>query len=789
MRHVVTIGAAVAVWLAGTAGARGQQAGGWVGQQVITKPGTVLKIGRMVVKDDHREAGSRDTHRELVRVYQVKRVSGPWLWLVSEGAWISGWVPAAQVVTCDRALDQFTRVLRANPRDGRALVSRGIIWSETRRYDKAIADFDAAARLDPADAVAFFNRASAWFEKHAYDKSLADLNEAIRLDPQYAAAFLSRGGFWLMRQDYDKAIAEFNEAARIDSRYAAVYFVRSMGWMGKTEIDKAIADLDEAIRLDPRFARAYGVRGGLWVSREEPEKAIADLNEAIRLEPDYASTYNSRGLAWSTKEEYDKAIADFDEAIRRDPKCAGPYYHRGHAWYEKSAYAKAIADINEAIRLDPQNAAAYQNRAYIWATCPDGRYRDGRRAVESATRACELTHWKRPGYLKTLAAACAEAGDFDDAVKWQEKGLELTKDATNLEQGRQRLALYQAKLPFHDFPAVPAPDSENTISPVSAPAQQPSIAIEGFPKVDLGVFPCSNRVPETPAAPTETGRRIAARIGAEVITLDELKEAVKERVASLPGDYKPDQEEIKLLRRQVLDGLIERSVLIQAAKRELKKPAQLTMLMDIADKVWSEEELPPLLQKLGVANASELKAKLAEQGRSLDAIRESYKLDFLVRGYMEQKLRARVAPSDSEVRAYFDAHSEDFRRPEGPVPFAEAQEEVHRIVRRQKIEREMDAFLKTLRSQTVITTNVDFDAPFNPDEGSTKSKRKPKTAVEFGISCFIKTVLMAMSARLDAARRTPGRPREGLRDGGASGCRWHDGDRRNRRVGSKHRSS
>ena len=84
----------------------------------------------------------------------------------------------------------------------------------------------------------------------------------------------------------------------------------------------------------------------------------------------------------------------------------------------------------------------------LMAACPEAKFRDGKGAVKFATRACELTKWKDPLSLNTLAAAQAEAGDFDAAVKSQKKAIELLTDERQKDDYRSRLALYQAKKPY-----------------------------------------------------------------------------------------------------------------------------------------------------------------------------------------------------------------------------------------------------------------------------------------------------------------------------------------------------
>jgi tetratricopeptide (TPR) repeat protein len=148
---------------------------------------------------------------------------------------------------------------------------------------------------------------------------------------------------------------------------------------------------------------------------------------------------------------------DYDEAVRllrlylKDHKDPAAYSARGLAFYQKKEYEKAITDYSEAIRLNPTDARTINNLAWVLATCPDDKVRDGKRAIECATKACGLSNWRDFGYVDTLAAAYAEAGNFKDAVQWQKKALDLDiEDKENLEQAQQRLKLYEQGKPYRE---------------------------------------------------------------------------------------------------------------------------------------------------------------------------------------------------------------------------------------------------------------------------------------------------------------------------------------------------
>jgi tetratricopeptide (TPR) repeat protein len=220
----------------------------------------------------------------------------------------------------------------------------------------------------------------------------------------------------------------------------------------KREWDKAIADYTEAIRLDPKDVLAYGSRGFAYSHKGDLDKAIADYTEAIHLDSKRASTYGNRGMAYAQKGDLGKAISDYSEAIRLDPKDASAYFVRGAAYSQKGEWDKAVVDAKKVIELQPNNPQGYNSVAWLLATCPKDAVRNGTEAVKYATKACKVTGWKEAFFFDTLAAAYAEAGQFDKAVEWQQKALAdpnafPPKEHKNCER---RLELYKAGKPCHE---------------------------------------------------------------------------------------------------------------------------------------------------------------------------------------------------------------------------------------------------------------------------------------------------------------------------------------------------
>ena len=134
----------------------------------------------------------------------------------------------------------------------------------------------------------------------------------------------------------------------------------------------------------------------------------------------------------------DPAVRDATaEAIRKID------FERGREYYE------------DKVKREPKNPNALRNLALLFAACPDSKVRDAKKAMEIGTKACELTGWKTPTCLDALAAAYAEAGDFDAAARYEQKSIEISLATSGDEDpgvpdARHRLQLYQAHKPFRE---------------------------------------------------------------------------------------------------------------------------------------------------------------------------------------------------------------------------------------------------------------------------------------------------------------------------------------------------
>ncbi|MEY2498783.1 MAG: hypothetical protein QOD12_2339 [Verrucomicrobiota bacterium] len=396
-----------------------------------------------------------------------------------------------------RARNDFSEAIRCEPNNATAFLNRAKAHLELNNLDGALASADSAISLEPAWTEAYALRAkihrlrnelesarvdeqlashlsapqstpsataddilgSARFALFAgrYDEAIELCNKALGMNLSSAlapGALTTRASAYASLGDLDRALRDYGEALKIYPQQTTAWLGRGNTYARKNEREKAIADYSEAIRLNPSLSEAWCNRGIVYAAEKKNDQALADLNEAIRLNPKFAEAYSRRATVLLRMKRTDEALKDAQAAVGLLPENSEVYDVRALVYIARREFADVPADLERALRLDVKHRPSLLNHvAWFYATCPEGSVRDGKKAVALAEDACTKSQWKNAAAIDTLAAAYAEAGDFNQAVKFQEQALSFPESSAESRTGMQkRLALYQKHLPYREEP-------------------------------------------------------------------------------------------------------------------------------------------------------------------------------------------------------------------------------------------------------------------------------------------------------------------------------------------------
>jgi protein O-mannosyl-transferase len=343
-----------------------------------------------------------------------------WLWYLLMLIPVLGLVQAGEVSRADR----YTYL----PQIGLYLMIAWTVgaWCTGQQQRRVLAG-TAAVLVLATLALLAFRQTGFW-------KDSATLwNRALACTSDNDTAHYNLGTGLLQKGRLDEAIVHYQKTLEANPAYADAHINLGRALLQKGLPDEAIAHYRKALDIKPRYAEAHYNLGIALVQKERLDEAIAHYRQAIEINPAYADAQNNLGSALLRAGKPDEAIPPFEAALQSDPGNAKAHNNLAAALVQKGRIADAVAHYEKVLQIDPDHVKACNSLAWLLATSPEAAVRNGVRAVQLAERADQLTGGKNPLMLRTLAAARAESGRFDDAIQAAQRALDLAAAQGNEE--------------------------------------------------------------------------------------------------------------------------------------------------------------------------------------------------------------------------------------------------------------------------------------------------------------------------------------------------------------------
>jgi tetratricopeptide (TPR) repeat protein len=350
----------------------------------------------------------------------------------------------------DKQLADYNEALKLEPNEAESLRARGVYYLLQDKPELALKDLEAAVKADPKQVDSFEAEGLVLTILKKYDEAIAAFDKVIELAPEASVAYLHRARARFAKGDAKKALEDLNKAAEMDSDNAGVLLLRARVHQQLGDVKEAQADIEDALKDHPGASQAVGLQAILAAGNGDFQQAINDVQELRKIAPDNVQLTLQLASVYTLAKQFRHAIETYNDVLTADNKNFAGYRGRGDAYLSIGKQAEALSNYEEALKLEPEDTGILNNLAWVLCTSPDDKLRDGKRAIELAKKACDLTENKQAHILSTMAAAYAETGDWENAIKWSKMAVEAGAPDVKAELEKE-LKSYEDKKPTREL--------------------------------------------------------------------------------------------------------------------------------------------------------------------------------------------------------------------------------------------------------------------------------------------------------------------------------------------------
>ncbi len=358
----------------------------------------------------------------------------------------------------DEAITHFKEVLRLNPEHSTALANLGLILSKQEKFTEAAANFTRAMAINPQMPQIHYSLGKVLLQQGKKDEAIAQFKEELAINPEHLQSHIDLGEVLLDQGWIDEGIEHFEKALELESDKLNLLNRIGAQLALKGKFEPAVKYFKRALSQDERMVEARHNLAQVLLKQGKTAPAVTHFEKLLQINPELFSVHNDLAKISYQQGNLEKTIAHLSESVRIKPDQPVELDHLARALSEQGKIAEAIDYWNRALEFWPDWSSVLNNLAWAKANGENELLYDPEEAVRLARRACELTDFKEPALLDTLAAAFSAIGNFPEAVETAEKALELAHEANkeNLaEEIGKHLELYKSGRSYREIQTNP----------------------------------------------------------------------------------------------------------------------------------------------------------------------------------------------------------------------------------------------------------------------------------------------------------------------------------------------
>jgi len=353
-----------------------------------------------------------------------------------------------------KKMGALDRAIKLDSSNSDAWQARALAQLRTGNFDQAVKDLEVLLERDKENYVALLALAEAMANLKKTDEAIALAGRAIKLEPDAPQAYELRARIHVLTNAMDRALVDVNKALHLLPGSYTSLLLRARLLQAKEKYEEALSDVETALKVRPKAVSALFLKSTIYESQRRFGRAAATMRQVVILQPENEQARLMLGMYYSMGSKVKEALIEFDQILEKNKGNTAALYWRADTRLNIGDHQGARKDYELVLQANPKHEATLNNLAWLLATSPEDKLRNGKRAVELALQASESSQYKKPHILSTLAAAYAENGDYEKAVEWASKAVQLGRKDIQ-EQLEAELKSYQQKKPWREKKELP----------------------------------------------------------------------------------------------------------------------------------------------------------------------------------------------------------------------------------------------------------------------------------------------------------------------------------------------